>query len=186
MTSVVVRGWEIVASSVDGTVRRFDVRLGRMYVDELHHPITCVSASHDGLCLLAACLDSALRLLDKATGQLLASYHGHVHQSVKMDCCFMPSDAHVVGSSETGEGCGVELRQTFGRRPRGPPKHVAVLCAAAGDVLFWDLVEAHVVHTLEAHPGLVCSLAVHPQGNQMLTSSLDGVVKVWQPEPPRG
>ncbi len=102
VTSVVVHGCEIIASSVDGTIRRFDVRMGRMYVDELHHAITSVSVSHDGLCVLGACLDSTLRLLDKASGQLLASYTGHVHQSVRMDCCLTPDDAYVVGCSETG------------------------------------------------------------------------------------
>lgn len=68
VTSVVVLGHEIVAGSVDGSVRRFDIRMGRMYVDELAHPVTCVAMSHDGLCVLAACLDSTLRLLDKVRG----------------------------------------------------------------------------------------------------------------------
>jgi mitogen-activated protein kinase organizer 1 len=102
VTSVLVHGWEIIAGSVDGSVRRFDVRMGRMYVDELHQAVTCVAASHDGLCVLAACLDSGLRLLDKDSGQLLATYRGHAHESVKMECGLTPSDAHVVGCSETG------------------------------------------------------------------------------------
>lgn len=102
VTSVVVRGWEIIAGSVDGTVRRFDIRIGRMYTDAVHHPVTSVAVSHDTLCVLAACLDSTLRLLDKSSGELLASYRGHVHSSVKMDCCLTPSDAHVVGCSESG------------------------------------------------------------------------------------
>lgn len=119
VTSVVVRGWEITAGSVDGTVRRFDVRMGRVYVDELHQPVTSVAVSRDGLCTLAACLDSTLRLLDKASGQLLASYKGHMHQAVKMDCCFTPSDAQVVGSSETGEApAGISQVVIEGRIPQ--------------------------------------------------------------------
>lgn len=65
VTAVVVRNAEIIACSVDGSVRRFDMRMGRMYVDELHHPVTSCAVSHDGQCLLAACLDSTLRLLDR-------------------------------------------------------------------------------------------------------------------------
>ncbi|KAJ9513614.1 hypothetical protein QJQ45_006078 [Haematococcus lacustris] len=149
VTCVVVRDHEIVASSVDGSIRRFDIRMGRVYTDDVHHAVTSVAVSHDGLCLLAACLDSTLRLLDKTSGELLASYRGHVHQAVKMDCCLMPSDAQVVGSSETGE------------------------------VVFWDLVGATVVRRLQAHNGVVCSMAVHPSGTQMLTSSLDGVIATW-------
>jgi mitogen-activated protein kinase organizer 1 len=48
-----------------------------------------------------------------------------------------------------------------------------------GDVYYWDLVESQVVKRFVAHNGVVCSLAMHPEGKQMLTSSLDGVVKVW-------
>lgn len=36
---------EILAGSVDGCVRRFDVRMGRMFTDELHHPVTCVKGA---------------------------------------------------------------------------------------------------------------------------------------------
>jgi mitogen-activated protein kinase organizer 1 len=59
---VVVHAHDIVAGSVDGTVRRFDIRMGRVYSDNLHHAVTSVALSHDGQCVLAACLDSKLRL----------------------------------------------------------------------------------------------------------------------------
>lgn len=36
---------EILAGSVDGAVRRFDVRMGRLFTDELHHPVTCVKGA---------------------------------------------------------------------------------------------------------------------------------------------
>mmetsp|Transcript_35402 Transcript_35402/g.78580 ORF Transcript_35402/g.78580 Transcript_35402/m.78580 type:complete len:317 (+) Transcript_35402:80-1030(+) len=149
VTGVVAHSSEIVGCSVDGTLRRFDIRMGRVYIDSLHHPVTSLAISHDGMCILAACLDSTLRLLDKSSGELLASYTGHLHQAVKMDCTLTPSDAHVVGASETGE------------------------------VMYWDLVEAAVVHRFKAHSGVVCSLDMHPEGGVLLTSSVDGTVKVW-------
>jgi hypothetical protein len=43
-----------------------------------------------------------LRLLDKGSGTLLASYRGHVHESTRMDCGMTPSDAYVVAGSEDG------------------------------------------------------------------------------------
>lgn len=61
VTSVAVHAHDIVAGSVDGSVRRFDIRMGRAYSDDLHHPITSIALSHDGQCVLAACLDSTLR-----------------------------------------------------------------------------------------------------------------------------
>jgi WD40 repeat protein len=74
VTSVLSVGPAILAGSVDGTLRRFDVRMGRLYTDELHHPVSELALTHDGLCVLAACLDSCLKLLDVEAGELLASY----------------------------------------------------------------------------------------------------------------
>ena len=66
----------IIAASVDGTVRCFDLRAGACYTDELGHPVASMALSHDGHCLLAACLDSKVRLLDRQSGELLATYQG--------------------------------------------------------------------------------------------------------------
>ena len=67
---------EIVAGSVDGTVRRFDVRAGCLFTDDLGQSVTSIAISGDNLCVLAACLDGYMRLLDKATGTMLAQYTG--------------------------------------------------------------------------------------------------------------
>ena len=67
---------EIVAASVDGTVRCFDVRAGCQTTDALGTPVSAAALSHDGNCVLAACLDSRLRLLDRGSGTLLAQYTG--------------------------------------------------------------------------------------------------------------
>jgi mitogen-activated protein kinase organizer 1 len=53
--------------------------------------------------LLILCGCSCIRLLDKGSGELLASYTGHQHSNVKMDCALTPSDAYVLGSGEDGE-----------------------------------------------------------------------------------
>ena len=74
ITSVLVRGHEIFSASVDGCVRSYDVRMGKLRTDHIHHPITSLNISHDGNCVLLGCLDSALRLLDKDSGELLNSF----------------------------------------------------------------------------------------------------------------
>jgi len=61
-----------------------------------------------------------------------------------------------------------------------------LLCTNAGctgEVLYWDLVEGNVVKKFKAHSGVVCSMAIHPEGSHLLTSALDGVVKVWDADP---
>lgn len=100
--SVCLTKTEIIGGSVDGTVRTFDIRIGRYgtvshsmvfsfhsnisYIshhtkhfpynvfpcficreisDDLGQPVNCISMSNDGNCILASCLDSTLRLLDR-------------------------------------------------------------------------------------------------------------------------
>jgi len=35
------------------------------------------------------------------------------------------------------------------------------------------------VECFQAHAGVVCSMAMHPKGECLLTSSVDGTIKVW-------
>eukprot|EP01018_Ginkgo_biloba_P018607 Gb_17555 [translate_table: standard] len=76
--SVCLTKTEILAGSVDGTIRTFDIRIGREIVDDLGQSVNCISTSNDNNCILASCLDSTLRLLDRSTGELLQEYKGHV------------------------------------------------------------------------------------------------------------
>lgn len=67
---------QVLGGSVDGTVRQFDIRMGMLFTDALHEAITGIAVSHDSNCILASCLDNSMRLLDKASGELLATYTG--------------------------------------------------------------------------------------------------------------
>ena len=100
-----------------------------------------------------------------------------------MDCALTPSDAHVLSGSEDGGRCTFSAH-TPAAAPLGPvsaaPAGALTHTAHAGRVCYWDLVEEALVHSLPAHAGVVCSLAVHPEGALLVTSSTDGTVKVWR------
>lgn len=147
--SVCLTKTEIISGSVDGTVRTFDIRMGREIVDQLGHPVNCISLSNDANCVLASCLDSTLRLLDRSTGELLQEYRGHTCKSFKMDSCLTNTDAHITSGSEDGY------------------------------IYFWDLVDASVVSRFRAHTSVVTSVSYHPKNSCMITSSVDGTVRVW-------
>ncbi|XP_057396509.1 WD repeat domain-containing protein 83 isoform X2 [Balaenoptera acutorostrata] len=140
ISSVKVSDHEVLAGSVDGRVRRYDLRMGHLFSDYVGSPITCTCFSRDGQCTLVSSLDSTLRLLDKDTGELLGEYMGHKNQEYKLDCCLSERDTHVVSCSEDGK------------------------------VFFWDLVEGALALALPVGPGVVQSLAYHPTEPCLLTA----------------
>ncbi|XP_075594291.1 WD repeat domain-containing protein 83 isoform X2 [Balearica regulorum gibbericeps] len=132
VSSVKVSDHEILSGSVDGRVRRYDLRAGQLYSDYIGSPITSVCFSKDGQCALAASLDSTLRLLDKETGELLGEYTGHRSTAYRLDCMLSEQDTHVGSASEDG------------------------------NVYFWDLVEGSLALSLAVGRGVVQSLSFHP------------------------
>ncbi|MBN3323927.1 WDR83 protein, partial [Atractosteus spatula] len=140
VSSVEVSEHELLTGSVDGRVRRYDLRMGQLYSDFVNSPITCVCFSQDGQCTLSASLDSTLRLLDKSTGELLGEYTGHRNSSYKLDCCLSERDTHVLSCSEDGH------------------------------VYFWDLVEGSLALKLPVGKGVVQSLCFHPTEPHLLTA----------------
>ncbi len=149
VSSVLVTGHEIVAGSIDGCVQTYDLRAGRVTRDSIGVPVTHVAMSHDGQCLLAATLDSTLRLLDRATGGLLCEYRGHTNTAFKLACCLSRDDASVLCGSEDGS------------------------------LHAWDLVEAKPLAQLQGHAGPLVSVSTHPKLPAMLTASHDGTAKLW-------
>eukprot|EP00746_Dinoflagellata_sp_MGD_P000194 gnl/MRDRNA2_/MRDRNA2_100354_c0_seq1.p1 gnl/MRDRNA2_/MRDRNA2_100354_c0~~gnl/MRDRNA2_/MRDRNA2_100354_c0_seq1.p1 ORF type:complete len:303 (-),score=54.13 gnl/MRDRNA2_/MRDRNA2_100354_c0_seq1:67-975(-) len=116
---------EIYTGSVDGGVRRYDLRAGQLTADHLLQPVSSLSLSADSACVLASTLDGAIRLLEKGSGDELAKYEGHKNSNFKIGSCLDPSDSYVVSGSEDGRVC------------------------------FWELVEAKLLRSLTAHRGPV-------------------------------
>ncbi|AQK52940.1 Transducin/WD40 repeat-like superfamily protein [Zea mays] len=85
----------------------------------------------------------------RSSGELLQEYKGHTCKSFKMDSCLTNDDAFVVGGSEDGY------------------------------IFFWELVDAPVVARFRAHSSVVTSISYHPTKACMLTSSVDGSIRVW-------
>eukprot|EP00470_Lotharella_oceanica_P006205 CAMPEP_0170178196 /NCGR_PEP_ID=MMETSP0040_2-20121228/11729_1 /TAXON_ID=641309 /ORGANISM="Lotharella oceanica, Strain CCMP622" /LENGTH=306 /DNA_ID=CAMNT_0010421189 /DNA_START=17 /DNA_END=937 /DNA_ORIENTATION=- len=149
VSSIIVADEIIIAASVDGCIRYFDVRMGQVTVDHVGEAITTMTRSNDGECTLVGCLDNKLRLFDRSSGEMLNSYEGHKHSGYRIGSCMTGDDAFVVGGSEDGK------------------------------IYFWNLVEGNVVHKLDAHHRAVSSIAYHPSAVCMLSSSADGSVKLW-------
>lgn len=100
---------EILTGSMDGCLRRYDIRKGQVTVDDVQDPVSRVSFSGDGNCLLCSTLTSKIHLLDKDSGDILQTYRGHTNTKYVIDSALDPSDAYVVSGSEDGKFIAWEL-----------------------------------------------------------------------------
>jgi mitogen-activated protein kinase organizer 1 len=153
VTSVLVApsGTEVIAGCVDGRVRTYDLRAGALFEDDLHEPVTSISVSNDGNCLLASCLGSGtIRMLERQSGVQLNAFRGHLNASYPLQSCFSNTDAQVLSGSEDGS------------------------------VVVWDLMDAKVLARLKHHTKPTCAIAYHPKETMMVTASYDGTAVVWE------
>ena len=77
------------------------------------------------------------------------SYKGHVNSEYRIQSCFSRNDAHVISGSEDGK------------------------------IYTWDLVEGEIISHMEAHSRAVTCVRYNPKRHELLSSSLDGSVRVW-------
>jgi len=148
--SVQISDHTILTGSVDGYLREYDLRLGKLTEDCMGESITSVSFTNDGQCLLASSLDSRIRLIDRYSGELLNSFKGHQSSTYKIDCCLSHDDKYVVSGSEDGS------------------------------LFIWDLVESHVTKQFEkGHTSVAYSISVHPHELCILSAGSYNV-KLWQ------
>ncbi|XP_035794978.1 WD repeat domain-containing protein 83-like [Anopheles albimanus] len=138
ITALVVTEHKIVSASLDGSVRQYDIRAGELVCDTIGVPITYLVQTSDGQCLLAACSDGVIRLIDNDTGELLSEYKGHRVDDYHIECGITGADTKIISGSAEG---------------------VAVL---------WDLLEGNEVRRLRVGNEVVHSLAIHPTKNDLL------------------
>lgn len=118
--------FEILTGSVDGMVRSYDLRFGRMETDVIGTSVTSLERTRDGKGLLVGGLDSSIRLMDRDSGGLLRSYKGQRWKNEDF-----------------------RLRSGFGNRDRW------VLCGNEdvkgpdGEVVVWDTMSGEVVESIK-------------------------------------
>lgn len=129
VSCVAVVGHEVMAGSVDGRVRVYDLRMGLVHVDvlarellpclsgvvvlhelliwegrEAVEPVTSLTPSMQGDTLLVSTLDSTLRLMDKANGKMLQSYTDaeYVNTTYRIRSTLAGNDSFVLSGAEDG------------------------------------------------------------------------------------
>ncbi|KAK3373802.1 mitogen-activated protein kinase organizer 1 [Lasiosphaeria ovina] len=134
VAAVAVSAAEIVTGSVDGRVRSYDVRMGRLVVDVLPASVASLCLARDAKTVLVGALDSKLRLLDRATGACLRTY---AHPARRNDELRVQA---VVGGKERFVVAGDEMTAT--------DTTTTAAAEAAGRIWAWDLLTGKVVAQL--------------------------------------
>uniref|UniRef100_A0A7S1N1X4 Guanine nucleotide-binding protein subunit beta-like protein n=1 Tax=Eutreptiella gymnastica TaxID=73025 RepID=A0A7S1N1X4_9EUGL len=149
VTCIHISGNQIATGCVDGYVRTFDVRMGKVLLDCILKPIVNVRVSSDRNCLVVQTLDSTIRLLDRKSGELLNEYKGHANEKYRVGSCLSCHDEWLVTGSED-----------------------------AG-IYIYDVVTAQVAAKLEGHRGCVTSVQYHPKVASFLSTATDGTIRLW-------
>lgn len=100
-------GVEVVAGSVDGRVRSYDVRMGRVVVDVAAGAVTSLDGTRDGRALLVGCLDGKIRLMDRSDGNCLRAFPadgqevGYTNEHLRLRSCLAKNESLVLTGSES-------------------------------------------------------------------------------------
>jgi mitogen-activated protein kinase organizer 1 len=113
VTSLAVDGEVILAGSVDGRVRGYDVRMGRCVTDVFPGSVTSLCLARDGRTVLVGTLDSKIRLMDRRDGTCLRTYaaEGWRNEDLRVQSVLGGGERFVVAGDEmTGTETGDEGR----------------------------------------------------------------------------
>ena len=118
-------------------------------------PITSIHPTSDSNAVLISTLDSTLRLMDRANGQLLRKYTGHMNKDYRIRSVTAFGDSVVLSGSEDGK------------------------------LYAWDVLEGKVTAETEAHGGKVASAVTSATGRREWASGgADGktcaLLKYWR------
>ena len=102
-------GYEVVSGSVDGRVRSYDIRLGKVVVDTFAGAVGSLEVSRDGKMMLVGCLDGKLRVMDREMGGLLKELSSegqgqrYVNEKLRLKSCFALNESLVLSGSEADD-----------------------------------------------------------------------------------
>lgn len=134
-------------------------------VHEDNAAVTSVRFSPNGKFVLAATLDSCIRLWNYVEGRIVKTYQGHQNQKFSINACFGTYGAE--GSDQLDQ----EERQSW----------ACVVCGdEEGRIVLWDVSSKEILQVLEGHDGVVLGVDTSPTSDLIASCGVDGTVKIWR------
>lgn len=157
ITDLIFNQYEIFIVCMDGYLRTFDIRNGKLIKDFIcDKGLTSIQITEDNKCILLNCLDDKLRLINKLNGKLLNEYSNdkYVNNQYSIKSCFGFGDEYVISGTENG------------------------------NILIWDLVEGNkqepVILDNNDKTSIITNVLSHPKKRNLIFSSdTRGQIKVW-------
>lgn len=150
ITEICVTEHKIITSSLDGCIRQYDIRVGEMTCDKIGEPISYMCLSNDEQCVIAACSDNVIRLIDLDAGDVLSEYRGHITTDYKVECGLLKGDSFVISGSSDGSA------------------------------IIWDFLEGNEVKRLHIckNNSVINSINVHPKSSDVIFAK-KREIQVW-------
>lgn len=137
--------------SVDGVLRTYDIRMGKLIRDKIEVPMNSIDIGEDKKYVVISCLNSTTKLFDLSLGEIISEYKGYhksdqYHSAVK----FSKDNSYIVQASEDSK------------------------------IVMYDIVSKDPIMTLSEHRRPVVSIDRHPTTHgRYISGSADGLIKVW-------
>lgn len=188
-------GRRLLTASLDGTARLWNVRDGSAAGAPMRHEdsVTTAEFSFDGGRILTGSKDETARLWNADTGQMLAEPMRHAMAVTVAH--FSPNGRRLVTGSKDGVA---QIWDAHTARPLTPPlKHEREITEAifsadsmtvvtatgefggAGATRVWDAATGQPLTNPMLHPEGVEAIALHPDGDRLVTGAFDGMLRIW-------
>ena len=148
--SVVAGRYEIFTASLDGRLRIYDIRRGRLTTDKVADALVDIQLSEYQQVLLLSTLDSRIMLVNKTDGDIQQTYTGHKCENYIIRSRFAAREAAVISGSEDGE------------------------------VFMWDLVDKTVKQRFAYGSGPILDVEVNNPFTSIVVGSSDGNIGIFQ------
>ncbi len=179
-------GQRVVASCYDRKVKIWDAKIGSLMHTLSHegYYIPSVSLSPDGKQIVTASYDETAKIWDMQSAALLNTLNGH---TFKVDhTVISPDGRHAITNSRKNNSMIWDLYSgaaipTLSDYVRGfsPDLKRSLTVYTDNSVGIIDVQSGELIHLLEGHTSLVFSVAYSADMQNIVTSSLDWTVKIW-------
>jgi COMPASS component SWD3 len=140
-------------------------------VHEDNAPVTSVRFSPNGKYVLAATLDSCLRLWNYVEGRCVKTYQGHRNEKYSIGVCF---------GTYTAEVGGEEQKERTGADEQQKQWALAACGSEDGSTVLWDVNSKEILQRLQGHEGVVLGVDVCAQDGAVATCGIDKTIKIYR------